>query len=93
MEEASYKTDEISDSENNSCKMIQSNIFTDSPECSSSALKSSNNSKNQEKRHVCGVCQKAFSRSSALTSHKRFTLLRDRTCATLAQKPFTERII
>ncbi|GIY40604.1 hypothetical protein CEXT_732151 [Caerostris extrusa] len=35
MEEASYKMDVISDSENSSCKMIQSNIFTGSPECSS----------------------------------------------------------
>ncbi|GIY06308.1 hypothetical protein CDAR_568991 [Caerostris darwini] len=67
---ASWKSAVMSDSENSSCKKIQSDIFAGSPECSRSALNFSNNLKKQENRHVCGVCQKACSSSSNLSRHK-----------------------
>ncbi|GIY78400.1 hypothetical protein CDAR_271861 [Caerostris darwini] len=67
---ASWKSVAMSDSENSSCTMIQSNIFTGSPECSSSTLSSSNNSKNEEERHVCDVCKMEFTFSCALSRHK-----------------------
>ncbi|GIY44133.1 hypothetical protein CEXT_430351 [Caerostris extrusa] len=70
MKGAPSKTDVVTDSENSHSKMIQSDIFTGSPECSSSALSSSNSSRNQEEKHVCDVCKMEFTLSCALSRHK-----------------------
>ncbi|GIY95917.1 hypothetical protein CEXT_557171 [Caerostris extrusa] len=69
--EASYKTDGISGGENCSCQRTQSNTYTSSTECSSSALSSTKNSGDQGRKHACDVCRNELSNLSSLKRHKR----------------------
>ncbi|GIY48825.1 hypothetical protein CDAR_282711, partial [Caerostris darwini] len=59
--EASYEMDGLIGGEIASCRKTQSNTSASSMECSSSALKSSKNSRDKGKKHGCDVCKEELS--------------------------------